>query len=81
MKLLVEPLSTLKQRGELPKAFLIVVDALDGCEGDTDQLDLARLITEDLRSSAPLPLLWMTCSHPEHHLKELFADGKLSDPC
>ncbi|KAF9444582.1 hypothetical protein P691DRAFT_677324 [Macrolepiota fuliginosa MF-IS2] len=76
-KLLVEPFSTLKHWPKY-RTYLIIIDGLDECRGKMEQVDIIRLIAENLNSRAPLPLLWMICSRPEHHLREVFTSHDLS---
>lgn len=80
-KLLVEPFATLSKQKESFQKLLVIIDGLDECRGDMEQVGLVGLITEDLRSPAPLPLLWMICSRPERHLTKLFEEGSLLDLC
>jgi hypothetical protein len=65
-KLIVEPLS----RSNRKKKLLVIIDGLDECQGNDSQRDIINIVT----STAPqsLPVIWMICSRPEHHIKSAF---------
>lgn len=77
-RILLEPLQSTAQNS---LKRLIIVDGLDECRGDVEQLRLVRLIAKAVRDPESPPFMWMICSRPEHHLKELFRSDRVSDLC
>ncbi|KXN92563.1 hypothetical protein AN958_06860 [Leucoagaricus sp. SymC.cos] len=79
-KLIVEPLLKLqiKSRQFIHTPFLVLLDGLDECHGESNQCELIELIAEASRVySTSLPLRWLLVSRPEEHLKYAFADVQL----
>ncbi|KAF9444864.1 hypothetical protein P691DRAFT_711202 [Macrolepiota fuliginosa MF-IS2] len=68
-KLIVEPLLSLPHE----RKRIIVLDGLDECDDEGNQLEIIELINDLLRSNTSLPVIWMICSRPESHLKRIFA--------
>lgn len=80
-KLLIEPFAISEPMNEPSTKQLIIIDGLDECTGEADQLELVELITAAVEDPSSPPFLWLICSRPEHHLKEHFLDGGLSNIC
>ncbi len=81
-ELVGEPFSTLNRRGGHFAKRLIIIDGLDECQGETEQLDVIKLIqAAAVGDRDSLPFLWMICSRPEHYLKEIFHDQGFSTIC
>ncbi|KAJ3575543.1 hypothetical protein NP233_g1023 [Leucocoprinus birnbaumii] len=81
-KLIIEPFSELQQRGLVnsEKPFVIILDGLDECEGESVQCEIVKQIEEAVRLKKDLPLIWMVCSRPEAHLKHTFARIPICNP-
>ncbi|KAF9446208.1 hypothetical protein P691DRAFT_777040 [Macrolepiota fuliginosa MF-IS2] len=68
-KLIVEPLLSLSHE----RKRVIILDGLDECDAEDNQLEVIELINDLVRSNISLPIIWMICSRPESHLKRIFA--------
>ncbi|KAJ3560329.1 hypothetical protein NP233_g10908 [Leucocoprinus birnbaumii] len=81
-KLIIEPFSELQQHGLLSaeQPFIIILDGLDECEGESIQCEIVKQIEEAVRLKKDLPLIWMVCSRPEAHLKHTFARIPICNP-
>ncbi|KAF9442042.1 hypothetical protein P691DRAFT_765637 [Macrolepiota fuliginosa MF-IS2] len=75
-KLIVEPLLLLSHE----RKRVIIFDGLDECEGEGNQLEIIELINS-LHSNTSLPIIWMICSRPEPHLKQIFAQTDYPIQC
>lgn len=75
VSLIVEPFSTLRNRGDpaVREPLLIVLDGLDECQGINAQCEIVEMIGEILQSREDLPILWLICSRPEPHFKYIFS--------
>ncbi|XP_006457631.1 hypothetical protein AGABI2DRAFT_189090 [Agaricus bisporus var. bisporus H97] len=71
-ELIIEPFATL-QRQNPREPIAIILDGLDECEGEDDQLEILDIITNALRTNPDLPLRWLILSRPEAHLKYAFS--------
>ena len=65
-----------------PKKSLVIIDGVDECTPDQDQLLFLRLIGDALCKSQ-IPLRFLICSRPEAHIQEVFGSGvmvKVTNP-
>ncbi|KAF9454357.1 hypothetical protein P691DRAFT_391721 [Macrolepiota fuliginosa MF-IS2] len=76
-KLIVEPLLSLSHE----RKRVIMLDGLDECDDEDNQLEIIELINDLLRSNTSLPIIWMVCSRPESHLKRIFARSDYAVRC
>lgn len=82
-KLIVEPIVPLICQDPLLVAYplVIVLDGLDECEDEDAQCEIIELISEHIRRTRSSPFLWMVCSRPEWHLKQIFLRADFSVDC
>ena len=59
-----------------PKKSLVIIDGVDECTPDKDQLFFLRLIGDALCKSQ-IPLRFLICSRPEAHIQEAFGSGAM----
>lgn len=83
MRLIIEPLTTLQERGYFVtrEPLVIILDGLDECQGVNAQCEIVEMIGDILRSRKNLPLLWLICSRPEPHLKYIFSRADFAIDC
>jgi hypothetical protein len=74
-KLIVEPLS----RSTRKEKMLIIIDGLDECQRNDSQREIIDLIAS--AASQSLPVVWMICSRPEHHIKSAFDANPMKGLC
>ncbi|KAF9444576.1 hypothetical protein P691DRAFT_796409 [Macrolepiota fuliginosa MF-IS2] len=74
-KLITEPLSIMTSNHSLAveQPYVMILDGLDECEGESAQCEIIEMISEVTRLRSDLPLLWLICSRPESHLKMTFS--------
>ncbi|KAF9440625.1 hypothetical protein P691DRAFT_639969, partial [Macrolepiota fuliginosa MF-IS2] len=75
-KLIVEPLMLLSHK----QKRIIILDGLDECEGEGNQLEIIELIN-GLHSNTSLLIIWMICSRLESHLKWIFTRSDYTIQC
>ncbi|KXN84396.1 hypothetical protein AN958_12655 [Leucoagaricus sp. SymC.cos] len=68
-KLIIEPFLRLRS---IQQPFVILLDGLDECKGQSAQRSFVKLINDVVRDKKDLPLLWLICSRPESHLQSMF---------
>lgn len=73
-KLIVEPFRTLHTQKIFEGPLLIILDGLDECDGMSAQSGFLEVINEHVQLDRDLPLLWMVCSRPEWHLKQMLSN-------
>ncbi|KAF9444578.1 hypothetical protein P691DRAFT_786500 [Macrolepiota fuliginosa MF-IS2] len=73
-KLIIEPFSmiTSNNSSAIQRPYVIILDGLDECEGESAQCEIIEMISEVTRLRSDLPLLWLICSRSESHLKMTF---------
>ncbi|KAF9440674.1 hypothetical protein P691DRAFT_686849, partial [Macrolepiota fuliginosa MF-IS2] len=76
-KLIAEPLLQLSNT----RNHVIILDGLDECDDEDNQLEIIELINNLLHSTVSLPIIWMICSRPEAHLKHIFTQTNYSIQC
>ncbi|KAF9441483.1 hypothetical protein P691DRAFT_854337, partial [Macrolepiota fuliginosa MF-IS2] len=76
-KLIVEPLLLLSHE----RKRVIILDGLDECDGESNQLEIIELINNLLHSNTSFPIIWMICSRSESHLKRTFARSDYAMQC
>ncbi|KAF9442973.1 hypothetical protein P691DRAFT_779133 [Macrolepiota fuliginosa MF-IS2] len=76
-QLIIEPLSLLSNT----RKHAIILDGLDECDGEDNQLEIIELINNLLHSTISLPIIWMICSRQEAHLKRIFARPDYAVQC
>ncbi|KAF9440691.1 hypothetical protein P691DRAFT_686786 [Macrolepiota fuliginosa MF-IS2] len=76
-KLIVEPLLLLSHE----QKCVIILDGLDECDDEDNQLEIVKLINDLVCSNIPLPIIWMICSWPESHLKWIFTRSDYAIQC
>jgi hypothetical protein len=59
---------------------LVIIDGLDKCKCETEQLDILRSIADAI-SSHHLPLRFLIASHPEPHIRCSFDNLNLPNAC
>lgn len=82
-RLIVEPCTMLKARRPLIayKPLLIILDGLDECNDEDAQREFIELISQHARLNRTSTFLWMICSRPESHLKNLLRRTDFKIPC
>ncbi|KAF9448862.1 hypothetical protein P691DRAFT_668629, partial [Macrolepiota fuliginosa MF-IS2] len=73
-RLIIDPFTTLQEdeHERIKEPFMIILDGLDECEGESPQFEFVSMINEAAQSKN-LPLLWLICSRPEAHLEYSFS--------
>ncbi|KAF9448250.1 hypothetical protein P691DRAFT_801075 [Macrolepiota fuliginosa MF-IS2] len=74
-KLIIEPFSMMSSNSSsaLQRPYVMILDGLDECEGESAQCEIIEMISEVTRLRSDLPLLWLICSRSESHLKMAFS--------
>ncbi|KAF9450117.1 hypothetical protein P691DRAFT_774190 [Macrolepiota fuliginosa MF-IS2] len=79
-QLITEPFAILRaRRPSVP--VLILLDGLDECNDEDAQCEFVELISQYIRLNPTPPVLWMICSRPESHLKNLLRRADYVIPC
>ncbi|KXN83490.1 mRNA cap guanine-N7 methyltransferase [Leucoagaricus sp. SymC.cos] len=55
-----------------PKPLVILLDGLDECDGDREQMNIVLLICRFVLQHPDVPLLWVIASRPEPHIRDTF---------
>ncbi len=76
-QLVLRPLSKLRESGREPETYIIVVDALDECDGDSNIRTVVQLLAEARSSLTGVRLRVMLTSRPEVPIRHGF--GQMAD--
>ncbi|KAF9441216.1 hypothetical protein P691DRAFT_766580 [Macrolepiota fuliginosa MF-IS2] len=79
-KLIIEPFSMMPSNA-LQRPYVMILDGLDECEGESVQCEIIEMISEVTRLRSDLPLLWLICSRSESHLKMTFSRADFMINC
>ncbi|KXN83491.1 hypothetical protein AN958_01336 [Leucoagaricus sp. SymC.cos] len=70
-RLIVQPFANQRlYRG--PKPLVILLDGLDECDGDREQMSIVLLVCRFVLQHPDVPLLWVIASRPEPHIRDTF---------
>lgn len=80
--LITEPFQQLMTQhpSTVRQPILIILDGLDECNSKEAQCEFVELANAQARL-AGFPLLWMVCSRPEWHLKNVFSNADFHVTC
>ncbi|KAF9439915.1 hypothetical protein P691DRAFT_804718, partial [Macrolepiota fuliginosa MF-IS2] len=79
-RLIIEPFSVMSFNA-LQQPYVMILDGLDECEGESVQCEIIEMISEVTRLRSDLPLLWLICSRPESHLNMTFSRADFMISC
>ncbi|KXN82499.1 hypothetical protein AN958_02350 [Leucoagaricus sp. SymC.cos] len=76
-RLIVQPFADQRlYRGQKP--LVILLDGLDECDGDREQMNIVLLICRFVLQHPDVPLLWVIASRPEPHIRDTFHHPDIS---
>ncbi|KAJ3551801.1 hypothetical protein NP233_g13009 [Leucocoprinus birnbaumii] len=58
--------------------FIVILDGLDECKGDREQVEIIRLVSQFIAEHPDVPVLWIMASRPEPHICNAFSRPEVS---